>query len=233
MVLWPVSPVYIMWHKIAQNRHDEPFGTAHYAASCSNKSRWQITLCVQVRRLVAATCCGDTSQRQIASCVREKFCENLCLCNRILSPRKVAQILSDLIFCNMLLRQNSAAETKIFTKILKYTRSDLSLLCVAATCCCNLSPSVYRPLRWTLLAVKRPRLQMGQIRASSPPTRELTCRFRQVSLWPSILKMETWTFYRRPKYYRLNDKAEPPGRHAACANKKARKVARVRHIMPA
>ena len=111
---------------------------------CSNKSRRQITPCVQVRRLVAATCCGDTSQRQIASCVLQKFCENLCLCNRILSPRQVAQILSDLIFCNMLLRQNSVAETTIFTKILKYTRSYLWLRCVA--CCCNLSPSVYRPL---------------------------------------------------------------------------------------
>ena len=40
---------------------------------------------------VAATCCGDTSPQQIASSVLEKFCENLCLCNRILSPRQVTQ----------------------------------------------------------------------------------------------------------------------------------------------
>ena len=32
---------------------------------------------------------------------------------------------------------NPVAEKKIFTKILPYTRSDLSLRCVAATCCFN------------------------------------------------------------------------------------------------
>ena len=41
---------------------------------------------------------SDTWQRQIASCVLENFCENLCRCNRILSPQQVAQIQSDLIF---------------------------------------------------------------------------------------------------------------------------------------
>ena len=67
-------------------------------------------------------------------------------------PWQVAQILSNLIFCNMLLRQNSwYAETKIFTKILQYTRSDLSLRRVVVTCCCNLLPSVYQPLRLTSL----------------------------------------------------------------------------------
>ena len=34
--------------------------------------------------------------------------------------------------CDLLRRQNSVAETKIFTKILQYTRSDLSLPCVAS-----------------------------------------------------------------------------------------------------
>ena len=43
---------------------------------------------------------------------------------------------------------NSVAATKIFTKILWYTRSDVSLQRVAATCCCNLSPSVYRPYEY-------------------------------------------------------------------------------------
>ena len=65
------------------------------------------------------------------------------LCNRILSLQQVAQILCDLIFCNMLLQQTSVAETKIFTKILQYTQSDLSLWWVAVTCCCTFSPSVY------------------------------------------------------------------------------------------
>ena len=52
-----------------------------------------------------ATQASDTWQRQIASCVLENFCENLCLCNRILSPQQVAQIRSDLIICDMLRRQ--------------------------------------------------------------------------------------------------------------------------------
>ena len=45
----------------------------HQATSCSNKSRRQITQCVQVRLLVEATCRGDAQQRQIASCVLENF----------------------------------------------------------------------------------------------------------------------------------------------------------------
>ena len=54
------------------------------------------------------------------------------LCNRILSPQQVAQILSDLIFLR------HVAAPKIFAKIVQYTR-------VATTCYCNMSPSVYRP----------------------------------------------------------------------------------------
>ena len=38
------------------------------------------------------------SQQQIASCVLENFCENLCRCNWILLPQQVAQFQSDLIF---------------------------------------------------------------------------------------------------------------------------------------
>ena len=59
--------------------------------------------------------------------------------------KQAAQILSDLIFCDTLLRQNSVAETKIFTKILQLTQSDLLLRRVAAKCYCNLLPTVYRP----------------------------------------------------------------------------------------
>ena len=66
-----------------------------------------------------------------------EFCENLCRCNRILSPQQVAQIQSDLIFCDLFQRQNSVAETEIFTKILQYTeaicRCDVSPHLVAAT----------------------------------------------------------------------------------------------------
>ena len=76
-----------------------------------------------------------------------------------LSRRSVAQIQSDLIFLRLVAATKICAETKIFTIILQYTRSDLSPhrvaatscpacthgVSVAATSCCNLSPSVYRP----------------------------------------------------------------------------------------
>ena len=74
-------------------------------------------------------CCNklyDMTQLQITSCVLDNFCGNLCLSNIILSLRQVAQILSVLILCNLLLWQNSIAETKI----LRYTHSlymDLAL----------------------------------------------------------------------------------------------------------
>ena len=90
---------------------------------------------VHTRRQVAPTCRDDTSQRQIASYVLENFCENLCLCNRILSQRHVAKNQIRQNLCDLSRRQTSVAET----------RRDLSLRCVAATCCCNLSPSAYRP----------------------------------------------------------------------------------------
>ena len=48
-----------------------------------------------------------------------EFCGNLCLSNVILSLWQVAQILPDLILCNLLQWQNSVAETKI----LSYTHS--------------------------------------------------------------------------------------------------------------
>ena len=86
---------------------------------------------------------GDKFRRQIAPSVLENFCENLCGCKRILFPQQVVQIQSDLIFCNLLQRQNSVAAIKIFTQILQYTQSDLSLRGVAATCCCNYSPDLY------------------------------------------------------------------------------------------
>ena len=81
-----------------------------------------------------ATSCTHMSLRQIASCVLETCCENLCLCDRILSLQLVAKKKT---LCDLLRRQNSITATKIFTKGLQYTRSDLSLQKVAATCCCN------------------------------------------------------------------------------------------------
>ena len=102
-----------------------------------DKLQQQITPCVHVAQLVVGSHCSDTSQWQIPSSV--------CLGNRILLPQQVPQILYDLTFCDMLLRQNSVTETKIFTIILQYTQSDLSPWCVAVTHCCNLLSSVYWP----------------------------------------------------------------------------------------
>ena len=68
----------------------------------------------------------------------------ICLRNRILSLQQVAKNQMRLKLYDLLRRQNSVEATKIFTKILQCKGSVLSLQCVAATCCCNLSPSVYR-----------------------------------------------------------------------------------------
>lgn len=62
-----------------------------------------------------------TLQQQIGSCVLDNFCKNLC--------------------------QFSVMKTKIIiAKLFQYRRGDLSLRSVAATCCCDSSPSVFRPL---------------------------------------------------------------------------------------
>ena len=83
------------------------------AGSCTNK----------LRRRIAWTssfvCTGD-------------FLVKNFLCNRILSPQQVAQILSDLNFLR------HVAAIKIFAKIIQYTR-------VTAACYCKLSPCVFRP----------------------------------------------------------------------------------------
>ena len=104
----------------------------HWATSYSNESRRKITPCVQVRRLVAATSNGDASQRQIALCVQENFGENLCLCNRVFSQQQVAQILSDLIFCDLLRRQRFSQKFSSTHEAI--CRCDVSLQRVAATC---------------------------------------------------------------------------------------------------
>ena len=85
------------------------------AGSCTNK----------LRRRIAGTngfvCTGDFLVKNFLS-------------NRILSPQQVAQILSDLIFLR------HVAATKIFAKIIQYTR-------VTAACYCHL---VCSDLNWRL-----------------------------------------------------------------------------------
>ena len=67
----------------------------------------------------------------------ENIYENLCPHNRILSPQQVAQIQSDLIFCDLLQRQNSVVETKVLIKFSStheaICRYDVSPHRVAAT----------------------------------------------------------------------------------------------------
>ena len=64
------------------------------------------------------------------------------------------------------------AATKIFTKILQCKQSVLSLQCVAATCCCNLLPSVYRTYPGFYLAMSftlyRSAVQLSSITEIAP-----------------------------------------------------------------
>ena len=64
------------------------FSTTH-KNSFSGILKGQYTLGDKLQQHVAATRCNDKSQRQIASCVLENFCENLCRCNRICRPNKL------------------------------------------------------------------------------------------------------------------------------------------------
>ena len=59
---------------------------------------------------------GDTSQRQIASCVLENFWENLCFCNRILSQQHVEKNQIRQNLCDLLRRQKFCCRCKDFHK---------------------------------------------------------------------------------------------------------------------
>ena len=76
---------------------------------------------------VAASCRGDTYQRQASTCILKNFCENLCLSNRVLSLQQVTQNQIRQNLCDLLRRQNFIAETKLSLKIPPFTRSDLLL----------------------------------------------------------------------------------------------------------
>ena len=69
--------------------------------SCSNKSRWQITPCIQVGRLVAATCCGDYGRDILLHVYWRIFGKSLSLQHNLF-PHQVTQILCDLNFFDML-----------------------------------------------------------------------------------------------------------------------------------
>ena len=107
-----------------------------------------------------ATSCSNMLWRHIVEtnhfvCTGEILWKNLCLCNRILLPWQVTQILSDLIFCNTLLRQNSVAEQRFSQK---YSSTHEAICCcdvpsrhAAATCrlvCTDLKPTGLEALLW-------------------------------------------------------------------------------------
>ena len=71
------------------------------------------------------------SQRQIASCVLENLCENICLRNKILSLQQVAKNQIRLNLCDLLRRQI----------LLQRQRFSQKFSCTyEAICRCNMSP---------------------------------------------------------------------------------------------
>ena len=119
---------------------------------------------IHTRRHVAATLRGDKSLRVYRSGDKllQQVARQVPVTNRsVRTPSGEFKSLSQqhnfvastsltnsvwlLIFCDLLPWQNSVAETKILTKLLQYTKSDLSQRRVAATCCRNLSLDVFRP----------------------------------------------------------------------------------------
>ena len=100
----------------------------HYATSLR-----QITQCVQVGWLVAATRRSDKSLRMYW---RIFFWKCLPLRQNFVAATSQKKYMF-IYMCDLLRLQNSVAAAKIFTKILQYTRGDLSLQNVAATCCYN------------------------------------------------------------------------------------------------
>ena len=134
---------------------------------------------VHTRRQVAATCRGDAFHGQIASCVLENFVK-IFVAATDFCRRK--------LFWDLLQRKNSVAETKIFTKILHHTRSDLSLRRVAATCCCNQSPDLYT---WSDLSPRRVAATCGLVCTDLKRTCTVA-KCTVVITWSPSSKYEHW-----------------------------------------
>lgn len=71
---------------------------------------------------------------------KSNFSERLFFRDRILLPRRATKIHTDLILCDLLKRQNSVVETKIYIK-----NSNTDIKQFTATWCSDMSLSVYRP----------------------------------------------------------------------------------------
>ena len=68
-----------------------------------------------------------------------EFCENLCRCNRILSPQQVAQIQSDLIFGDLLQRQKSLSPQRNLIPLRRQRFSQKFSSTHEAICRCDVS----------------------------------------------------------------------------------------------
>ena len=120
---------------------------------------------VHTRWHVAATCCDGTSKQQIASCVLEYFCENLCSATEFCRSNMLQKIKSDRICVTCRGNKILLQRQRFFHKISPvHPKWFVSMMCchnmlqqlvarpvpmewfVTMTCCCNLSPSAYRPL---------------------------------------------------------------------------------------
>ena len=101
--------------------------------SCNNSSRRQITPCVQVGRLVAATR-WETRRSDKSLRVYWRIFVKICLHNRILLLQQVAKNQIRLNLCDLLRRQNSVAATKIFTKI-QYARNQNDIVSIPPFYC--------------------------------------------------------------------------------------------------
>ena len=97
-----------------------------------------MTPCVQVRRLVAAKACGDTSQRQIASFVLEKFCKNLSLQqNFVVATSRTNSVWFHFFAtccCDKILLQRQRFSQKLSSTNEAICRCDVSSRHVSATC---------------------------------------------------------------------------------------------------
>ena len=114
----------------------------HWKQNHPSKQKGFFHLTWKIGGQVAAACRGQTTQRQIApSCVRENFLwkslsrqQNFVAATCPRTNKKSNQT----EFVRLVAATKSCCRKKdFFTKILPYTRSDLSLRCVAATCCFN------------------------------------------------------------------------------------------------
>ena len=90
----------------------------HKVTSCSNMSRWHVVV------TNCSVCTGEFLWKSLL--LQQNF---------VIATSCTNSVWFDFLWL--------VGVTKIFTKILQYTWSDLSLWPVASLCCCNYSPDLY------------------------------------------------------------------------------------------